>query len=83
MPPGTGSNNLQWPNGLKDDMDCTTGIMRADPMMGDLADNGGPTKTVAPKTGSPAIGAGTSCPATDQTGKPREAAKCTLGAVEP
>ncbi|HRI72745.1 MAG TPA: choice-of-anchor Q domain-containing protein, partial [Polyangium sp.] len=83
MPPGTGSNNLQWPNGLKDDMDCTPGIMRADPLMGNLADNGGPTKTVAPMAGSPAIGAGTQCPATDQTGKPRNAASCTLGAHEP
>lgn len=83
MPPGTGANNLQWPNGPKDDMDCTPGIMRADPLMGNLADNGGPTKTVAPNSGSPAIGAGTQCPSTDQTGKPRDAAKCTLGAFEP
>lgn len=83
MPPGTGSNNLQWPNGLKDDMDCTPGITRADPMMGELADNGGPTKTVAPKSGSPVIGAGSQCPPTDQTGKTRDAAKCTLGAYEP
>jgi hypothetical protein len=83
MPPGTGTNNLQWPNGLKDDMDCTPGILRVDPLMGDLADNGGPTKTMAPKAGSPAIDAGTACPTTDQTGKPRNAAKCAMGAYEP
>jgi hypothetical protein len=82
-PPGQGSNNLQWPNGKKDDMDCTTGITRADPMMGTLGDNGGPTPTVLPQAGSPAIGAGTNCPTTDQRGMPRETAKCTLGAVEP
>jgi len=82
-PPGTGEKNIQWPNGMKDDMDCTPGITRADPMMGTLADNGGPTLTLMPQSGSPAIGMGTSCPPTDQRGQVRDAATCTLGAMEP
>jgi len=82
-PSGTGTNNLQWPNGLKDDMDCTPGITRADAMLGNLADNGGPTQTIAPAAGSPAIGAGTNCPSKDQRGNPRDTAKCTIGAYEP
>lgn len=83
QPPGTGQNNLQWPNGKKDDMDCTPGITRADPLLGDLADHGGPTRTIAPQAGSPAIGAGAGCPATDQRGNPRNPETCTLGAYEP
>jgi hypothetical protein len=82
-PPGSGSNNIQWPSGKKDDMDCTTGITRVDPKMGALADNGGPTMTVAPNADSPAIGAGKDCPATDQRGEPRDTGKCALGAIEP
>lgn len=81
QPPGQGDHNLQWPNGKQDDMDCTPGIERADPMLGQLGDNGGVTATMAPQAGSPAIGAGADCPATDQRGEPRKAA-CTIGAVE-
>ena len=80
-PPGTGDHNLQWPNGLQDDMDCTPGITRVDPMLGSLADNGGPTDTIAPLPGSPALAAGSACPPTDQRGMPR-ADPCTLGALE-
>ena len=80
-PPGAGDHNLQWPNGLKDDMDCTPGITRVDPQLGPLADNGGPTRTMAPLPGSPALAAGTDCPPTDQRGTPR-AEPCTLGAFE-
>ncbi len=82
-PSGSGTNNLQWPNGLKDDMDCTPGITRADPMLGALLDHGGPTATIAPDAASPAIGAGAACPSTDQRGMPRDPNKCTLGAYEP
>ena len=46
-----------------------------------LQDNGGPTKTMLPASGSPAIGPGTGCPPIDQGGNPRSSA-CTLGAVE-
>ncbi|MEZ4297955.1 MAG: right-handed parallel beta-helix repeat-containing protein [Polyangiaceae bacterium] len=80
-PSGTGDRNLQWPNGPKDDMDCTPGIQRADPLLGALGENGGPTKTMLPQAGSPALGGGAECPPTDQRGEPRKAA-CTIGAVE-
>lgn len=81
-PPGSGSHNVQWPNGPKDDMDCVSGITRADPMIGTLGDNGGPTETALPQTGSPLLTkSGTGCPALDQRGEPRSE-PCTLGAVE-
>ena len=62
-----------------------------DPQLEDLADNGGPTLTQAPKAGSPAIDRGdnTDCPRTDQRGAFRPAdgdgdqiATCDIGAVE-
>jgi hypothetical protein len=46
-------------------------LLNLDPMLGPLADNGGPTKSVAPLTGSPAIDAGASALSTDQRGSPR------------
>jgi hypothetical protein len=79
-PPATGENNVQWPNGIQDDMDCTAGITRVDPMMGDLGDHGGPTPTVLP--GNTSLPTGTGCPPTDQRGDPR-GDPCTIGAVEP
>lgn len=60
---------------------CVAGATIGDPLLGPLADNGGPTETMKPKPGSPAIGQGMACPATDQTGKARKT-PCTLGAVE-
>ncbi|MDZ7734368.1 MAG: choice-of-anchor Q domain-containing protein [Acidimicrobiia bacterium] len=63
----------------------------ADPLLGPLADNGGPTPTHAPATGSPAIDAvptGTSglCDGTvttDQRGVPRPVGSgCDIGALE-
>lgn len=81
QPPGKGDHSIQWPNGLKDDMDCIAGIQRIDPQMGTLADNGGVVRTIAPLPGSPAIGKGAACAATDARGKARKAA-CTLGALE-
>jgi hypothetical protein len=81
QPPGSGDHNLQWPNGLKDDLDCTPGIARADPLLGPLADHGGPTLTAAPTAASPALMAGSICPPTDQRGEPR-GEPCTLGAFE-
>ena len=71
--------NLQFPDS---GAPCTGSIKIADPMLGPLQDNGGPTHTMLPAAGSPAIGAGTNCAATDQRGMPRPAS-CTLGAVEP
>lgn len=60
---------------------CFSGGTMGDPRLGPLADNGGPTQTMLPGAGSPAIGKGMSCPATDQRGQKRKM-PCTLGAVE-
>ncbi len=57
-----------------------------DPMLGSLQNNGGPTETHLPLTGSPVIDAGSpDCPpsATDQRGIARpQGAACDIGAVE-
>ncbi len=79
-PPGSGEHDLQWPWGQAD-MECVTGIAIEDPLMGSLGDHGGPTPTVPPLPGSPALQAGWDCPATDQRGEPRSE-PCTLGAYE-
>ena len=55
------------------------------PLIGPLADNGGPTDTMALLAGSPAIDAGTNtgCPATDQRGVARpQGSACDIGAYE-
>lgn len=53
------------------------------PLLGPLADNGGPTDTVAPLPGSPALDAAADCPATDQRGVTRpQGAACDIGAYE-
>lgn len=83
----TGSGDLQWPQDhvvcSNADTPCVPGIDFADAKLGALADNGGPTKTILPQKGSPAIGLGTSCPMTDQRGQPRKnTSACTAGAVE-
>lgn len=54
----------------------------ADALIGPLAGNGGPTKTVAVLDGSAAIGFAESCPAKDQRGFPRPATDCDSGAFE-
>jgi hypothetical protein len=60
---------------------CTPSVIVADPELGPLQAGGGVTQTMTPAAGSPAIGKGSGCPSTDQTGQPRQTA-CTLGAVE-
>jgi len=73
------------------DSDGTCGLSSAgdlsgaDPLLGPLANNGGPTETHALKDGSPAIDAGDNvgCPATDQRGTARpQGAACDIGAFE-
>jgi len=65
------------------DGDCVAaGVSRGDPLLGPLGAHGGPTETTLPAAGSPAIGAGAACPATDQRGVTRPVS-CTLGAAEP
>jgi hypothetical protein len=82
----SGGQDFQWPKthsmGTNPDNPCVTGIDFADPLLGTLGANGGPTQTALPGAGSPAIGAGKGCPATDQRGNPRPATGCTAGAVE-
>lgn len=84
--PANGSGDMQWPSahtiGGGADLPCVNGISFADPLLGPLATNGGPTATHLPAPGSPLRGAGHGCPATDQRGNPRDAALCTVGAVE-
>jgi hypothetical protein len=69
---------------LSSDDSCggPTVIVIADPKLGPLAANGGPTLTHALLAGSPGINAGTSCTvAVDQRYVPRDA-QCDLGAYE-
>lgn len=79
--PMQGAHNLQWPAPTEQDIACTADPIAADPLLGELSDNGGPTMTIPLLTGSPAIDAGESCLATDQRGLPRTGA-CDLGAFE-
>jgi hypothetical protein len=60
---------------------CTPSVVVADPELGVLQNNGGPTDTMAPAAGSPAIGKGVNCPPQDQRGQTRKS-PCTLGAYE-
>jgi hypothetical protein len=53
----------------------------ADPQIGLLADNGGPTQTHAIPAASPAVNSGADCAATDQRGAARSGA-CDIGAFE-
>ncbi|MCB9420636.1 MAG: hypothetical protein H6667_12585 [Ardenticatenaceae bacterium] len=89
-----GGNNLQYPRTKAPDFDNTvnnfitspeSAILFADPLLGVLADNGGPTETRALSSGSPAIDAGNNlaCPATDQRGITRpQGGGCDIGAYE-
>ncbi len=81
---GSGDHSLQYPPKQasgQDDTPCLAGVAFADPLLGPLADNGGPTQTMALLAGSPAIGAGADCPATDQRGTPRTDG-CDIGAYQ-
>ena len=82
----TGTHNLQFPenrwNGTADEA-VPGRISTDDPLLEALADNGGPTLTMALGNGSPAIDAGTTtdAPTTDQRGENRDASP-DLGAYE-
>ena len=82
----TGSHDFQWPAThticSNADQACTSGTVFKNPNLGPLQNNGGPTKTAAPLAGSPALGAGGNCPATDQRGVARPLNGCTAGAVQ-
>jgi hypothetical protein len=73
--------NVQFPTG---GTACAKGAAFGDPVLGPLADNGGPVDvtTMLPGAGSKALGAGKSCPAIDERGDPRPATGCTSGACQ-
>lgn len=69
---------------LIEDSSCGP-TLSGDPLLGSLADNGGPTWTFALLPGSPAIDQGdaATCPATDQRSMPRpQGGVCDIGAFE-
>ena len=79
-------NNLSFES-TGDTYPCFTpgnGNVFADPMLGPLQDNGGPTQTEAIGPGSAALDAGSGCEATDQRGLFRggTAGPCDIGAFE-
>ncbi|MCP4365312.1 MAG: hypothetical protein GY800_08475 [Planctomycetes bacterium] len=84
-----GGGNLQFPgerfnqSGTPADGKVTPTVIIADPLLENLADNGGPTMTMALQSGSPAIdaGSGSYCPSTDQRGLARDGV-CDIGAFE-
>jgi hypothetical protein len=79
-----GGGNVQWPstkNNGNDDTPCAAGVLFADPELLALADNGGPTPTLALPAASPAVDAGATCPDLDQRGEPR-VGPCDAGAYE-
>lgn len=66
-------------------LDANGDLVNRNPLLGPLADNGGPTFTHALLTGSPAIehGSNEGCPTTDQRGVPRPLLRiCDIGAYE-
>ncbi|MCU1461831.1 MAG: putative internalin [Acidimicrobiales bacterium] len=85
---GTGSTtdllrNVTYPA----DAQCPSGFFSGDPKLAALADNGGPTKTMALGAGSAAVDrvpvSGADCPATDQRGVARPlGTACDSGAYE-
>ncbi len=83
------SGNLNSLSSLADDcVGCgftsSTNLIGGDAGLGTLQNNGGPTPTLLPLPGSPAIGAGTASSAapTDQRGLPRPAAPGQSGGVD-
>jgi CSLREA domain-containing protein len=87
LPAGTSTITADAHNIIQND-GCSTSAQNVDPMLGALADNGGPTFTLLPQAGSPAIDAGdqAACTSnnitTDQRGYKRVDGKCDIGAVE-
>jgi hypothetical protein len=83
-----GGFNVQFPaqNPGSGDPNCTSGVLIADPLLGPLANNGGPTQTRALTGASPArdrVTSGCPPPSTDQRGSPRPiGAGCDSGSYE-
>jgi beta-glucanase (GH16 family) len=85
---GTVGNVVSGGNNVVQDDSCNpvaSDLIGADPLLGPLADNGGPTLTQALLAGSPAIDAANDavCPPTDQRGITRpQGTHCDIGAYE-
>ncbi|MEJ2573787.1 MAG: choice-of-anchor Q domain-containing protein [Gammaproteobacteria bacterium] len=87
---GTGGNGTVTADAFNiiADGGCSTSAQAVNPMLGALADNGGPTLTHLPQTGSPAINGGdqAACTSnqitTDQRGYSRSDGQCDIGSVE-
>jgi len=83
---GTGDGNIQFPRnhvvGTAPDAPCTPSVVFGDPLLSPNDFHGGPTSTMVPGAGSPALTAGVMCPATDQRGNARPATGCTAGSVQ-
>jgi hypothetical protein len=78
-----GGGNVEFITGATaSDTPCTPNAAFGDPKLSALADNGGPTPTMAIGAGGAADGAaGSTCPDTDQRGEARSA-PCDAGAFE-
>jgi predicted outer membrane repeat protein len=79
-----GGGNIQWPatkNNGNDDTPCTESVIFAEPLLAELADNGGPTETMALDAASPAVDVADEGPDYDQRGLPR-VGRCDAGAFE-
>ncbi len=77
-------NNMQFPNKFTNnwnDYNVSASVTIANPLLSSLANNGGPTPTMALQMGSPAINAGAGCPTFDQRGAARVGV-CDIGAFE-
>ena len=83
-PPANGDHVVQFPasNSAGAEAPCVSGAQLVDPKLGPLVGLPGEQKVRRPVAGSPLLGLGTTCPATDQLGKARPATGCTAGAVE-
>ena len=80
---GSGSHVIQWGTTSRDrSLSCIPQVAVADPRLGKPADNGGPTPTMMPAEGRPALKAGSGCPHLDQRGVARQTGSCDAGAVE-
>lgn len=87
-----GFNLIGSTTGCVIDGNTATNIIGVSPQLGNLQNNGGPTKTHAPIAGSPVVNAGsastpgsggTACEAKDQIGTNRpQGGRCDIGAVE-
>ena len=75
-------NLVQFTVGCQIDGDTDNNVIGRNPMLGPLADNGGPTLTHLPMAGSPLTDAGQSAFDIDQRGEAREDEGDDIGSVE-